>query len=673
MDFTSSPQYAQLWLPVPLRRTFTYRVPAIWPRTLRVGDWVWAPLGRRKVLGLVMELYTTPPTQGFEIKEILSPLAEESALAEPLLALLRWAQAHYLAPEGEILRSLFPGGLFKGKISGDRAKTWVSKSILGRAPEVILSSEQAEAVASIRNALGTFFPVLLQGVTGSGKTEVYLRLCEEVLGRGGGALILVPEIALTPQTVGRFQQRFPDQVGSYHSGMTEAQRLKAWSEAKSGRRKIFVGTRSAIALPLENLALIVVDEEHDPSYKQEERFRYHARDMGVVRAALEKIPIVLGSATPSVESLENARTQKYQRLLLRDRATQAPMPQVQLIDLKQFPPHSETLLTQPLRERVHQVLEKGQQALFFLNRRGWAPTLLCQDCGTTVLCPHCDIALTFYRQANHLRCHYCEYQGPRPELCAGCGGFNLLLLGAGTERLEAGFRKEFPGARVGRLDREVVGSRQATEEVLAQFASGNLDILIGTQLVTKGHDFERLTLVGVLLADVALNLPDFRAAERAFQLVTQVAGRAGRHALGGEVLVQTYRPEHYAIQAALHHDPEAFFLEERRQRETLGYPPFARVVLFRISGLDGNKVARTAHDFALNLRQLLKNFSDVLVLGPAPATLERLRAKYRWQVMVRTKVYEGVRRVLAEQLSRLEASFPSGVQLYVDVDPAGFS
>ncbi len=462
-------------------------------------------------------------------------------------------------------------------------------------------------------------------------------------------------------------------MGAYHSGMTEAQRFKVWLEAKSGRRKIIVGTRSAIALPIENLALIVIDEEHDPSYKQEERFRYHARDMGVMRASLEKIPVVLGSATPSVESLENARTQKYQRLLLRNRATQAPLPQVQLIDLKRFPPHAETLLTEPLRERVHQILEKKQQALFFLNRRGWAPTLLCQDCGTSVLCPHCDIALTFYRQANHLRCHYCEYQGARPELCAKCGGFNLLLLGAGTERLEAGFRKAFPGARVGRLDREVVGSRQATEEILVQFASGELDILIGTQLVTKGHDFERLTLVGVLLADVALNLPDFRAAERAFQLVTQVAGRAGRHALGGEVLVQTYRPEHYAIQAALHQDPDAFFIEERRQRELVAYPPFSRVVLFRFSSLDAGKVAWAARDFSVNLRKLLEKFTDVLVLGPAPATLERLRAKYRWQVMLRTKVYEGVRRVLAEYLPQLEVGLPSGVQLYVDVDPSGFS
>jgi len=667
----SPPAMVSVWLPVPRRRSFTYAVPADWPE-LKPGRLVVAPLGKRKAVGLVAGPVQEVPAGVGEIKELEELLPEELSLQSTLLRVFEWAVAHYLSPPGEVLRTFLPAALFKpGAAKGERARPRTLPESFAQAPAVQLNEAQRVAIAEVLEQRDRYVPFLLHGITGSGKTEVYLRLCEEILKRGRSALILVPEIALTPQTVGRFAARFGEAVGSYHSGMTEAQRLQTWWGAQSGRFRAVVGTRSALCLPLRDLGLIVVDEEHDGSYKQEERFRYQARDLAVLRAKEEGIPVVLGSATPSVESLENAARQKYRLLKLPARATAGSLPKVHLVDLKKQPPDPDTLLSPLLAAKLDETLERGEQALLFLNRRGYSPFLLCRSCGEAPRCPNCEIALTFHKRPTAMVCHYCEYRDAAPDVCSKCGAIEISPMGTGTERLEEALQRRYPKIRLARLDRDTANSRQRTEEILSQFAAGELDLLLGTQLVAKGHDFKRLTLVGILLADSTLNQPDFRSAERLFQLVTQVAGRAGRHDLPGEVFLQTFRPEHEAILAALAQDPEQFFRQERIQREQIGYPPFQRIVLLKLSGTQAKRVEAACTDLAEDLTTLFRRHPEIKILGPAPATLEKLRGRYRWQVMLRTPKFEAMRRILEEKLPHFEGQLPSGVTLHVDVDPFG--
>ncbi len=619
-------QYCSVWLPVPKRQTFSYLIPDSWRTLPKTGQLVWAPLGRRKVAGMIESVGVEPPLYIKDIKELIEPFPEDFSVGSKLLALLRWAIEHYLAVPGEVLRSFFPAALLKGKIDkGERARQRPAGQFFTETASLQLNSLQEKAVSEVISHLGKFSPFLLHGITGSGKTEVYLRLCEAVLRRGQGVLILVPEISLTPQTVGRFAARFGDKVGSYHSGMSEVQRLQTWWQVKDGVQRVVVGTRSAACLPVQDLGLIVVDEEHDSSYKQEERFRYHGRDLAVVRAKLEGVPVLLGSATPSLESWQNVQREKYHLLKLPERATAGRLPKIQIIDLKSCPPHPETLLSEPLADCLKTRIERGEQALLFLNRRGFAPFLLCRDCGEVPRCPNCDIGLNFHKRPSALKCHYCDLSLPPLEQCPACKGFRLEPIGAGTERVEAELKRQFPKMRLSRLDRDTTGSRARTEEILSQFGSGEIDVLIGTQLVTKGHDFKRLTLVGILLADVTLNLPDFRAAERVFQLITQVSGRAGRHELEGEVFLQTYRPEHFAITSAMAHDHEQFFVHEISHREELGYPPFGRLVLLRLTGTKPDRVEVACRKFAADLQTLFHKFSTVGILGPSKSTLEKLR------------------------------------------------
>ncbi|MCC6272704.1 MAG: primosomal protein N' [Deltaproteobacteria bacterium] len=660
-----------VWLPLPRRRVFTYALPK-GTDPPAPGALVLAPMGRRKVVGLVAELGVPAPEGVTELKEILSVLPEGFALRPPLLRVFRWAVGHYLTPPGEVLRTFLPPALFKdGAAKGERARQRPPVAGFAGGEPPALTEAQQVAIAEVLERSDAFHAYLLHGITGSGKTEVYLRLCEEVLRRGRSALILVPEIALTPQTLGRFAARFGEGVAAYHSGMTEAQRLQVWWGAKEGRVRVAVGTRSALCLPFPDLGILVVDEEHDASYKQEERFRYHARDLAVVRAKEEGIPVVLGSATPSVETLENAGRGKYRLLQLPDRATAGQLPRIHLVDLKTHPADPETLLTAPLAAQLDETLRRGEQALLFLNRRGFAPFLLCCACGEAPRCPNCEISLTYHKRPTAMVCHYCEFQSPPPQACAKCGSEELRAMGTGTERLEEALQKRYPELRLARLDRDVASGRQRTEEILSSFAAGELDVLVGTQLVAKGHDFKRLTLVGVLLADSTLHQPDFRAAERLFQLVTQVAGRAGRHDLPGEVFLQTFRPEHYAIVSALGHDLEGFFARERAQREEVGYPPFQRVVLLKLSGSQADRVERACGKLAEDLAVLFGRHPELRILGPAPAALAKLRGRYRWQVMLRTPKFEAMRRLLEEKLPYFEEQLPPGVALHVDVDPIG--
>ncbi|HEY6106844.1 MAG TPA: primosomal protein N', partial [Anaeromyxobacteraceae bacterium] len=455
----------------------------------------------------------------------------------------------------------------------------------GAAPA--LTPAQAAALARIEGAFGAFATFLLHGVTGSGKTEVYLQAIARARAAGRGALVLVPEIALTPQLSGRFRARFGDEVALLHSGLSDAERHAEWLRLRRGEARICVGVRSAIFAPVEDLAVIVVDEEHEQSFKQEDGPAYHARDLAVVRGRLEDAVVILGSATPSLESLENARRGRYRALTLPVRVDDRPMPAVELVNLSGARRGGRApaagLISPPLAAALDETLLAGQQAILFLNRRGYQSLVLCEACGAEARCPDCSVSQTHHARRGLLLCHYCGKSEPMNGLCPACGGLRFGL-GVGTEQVEEAVRGLLPRARVERLDRDTVTTADDTAGVLARFARREVDVLVGTQMVTKGHDFPGVTLVGVVLADTALALPDFRAAERTFQLLAQVAGRAGRGADAGRVLIQTFNPRSPAIARAVAHDYLGFAEEELARRQVLHYPPYARLLAVRVEG-----------------------------------------------------------------------------------------
>jgi len=539
----------------------------------------------------------------------------------------------------------------------------------GGGPPPEPTPEQAEALRAVEASLGRYQTFLLQGITGSGKTEVYLQAIRAVRARGQGALVLVPEIALTPQLAARFRSRFGDEVAVLHSGLGDAERVREHRRLLRGEAHIALGARSAVFAPVRDLGIVIVDEEHDPSYKQEDRFRYHARDLAVMRARLAEIPCVLGSATPSLESMENARRGKYARLVLSRRLDGRSLPEVEVVDLRQPAETGDAqepeILSTRLLEELVATLERGEQAILFLNRRGHSPLVLCPTCGERASCPNCDVGLTYHRSTESLRCHYCDLRVRRWERCPSCDE-ELLILGAGTERLEQCLRERLPRARVARLDRDAASSARRLHRILSAFAAREIDVLVGTQMIAKGHDFPGVTLVGVVLADVGLGLPDFRASERTFQLLTQVAGRAGRGEAAGKVIVQTFRPTADAIAYACRHDPEGFARAELVRRQDHGYPPFRRMLAVHLDGKDAAEVQRQARALGELVRRLATE--RVTVLGPAPAPIARLRGRSRFQILVladRASTLQSIGR-------RLLGALPTarGVRVALDMDPA---
>jgi primosomal protein N' (replication factor Y) len=519
----------------------------------------------------------------------------------------------------------------------------------------------------LRRALakGGFAPFLLHGVTGSGKTEIYLRGIAEVLESGRQALVLVPEIGLTPQLVARFRSWFQERtvrLAVLHSGLGEGERYAAWRAVARGDVDVVIGVRSAVFAPLTRLGLMIVDEEHDASYKQGDGFRYHARDLALLRAQMEGAAVVLGSATPALTSYQRARDGQLTCLELPERVAGRPLPEVQVVNLGDFP--GAGIISPPLREALAATLAAGEQALLLLNRRGYAPFLLCHECGATCRCPNCAITLTYSRVERALRCHYCDYREVPPDICPRCGGLQFLPEGAGTERLEETLLELFPTARIARMDRDTTTRKGAHGRLVTAMAAGAFDILLGTQMVAKGHDFSAVTLVGVLSADSALNLPDFRSAERVYALFSQAAGRAGRGARPGRVLIQTWSPDHYALEFVARHDYHGFAAAELPQRQALGYPPFGHLVNLVLAGNDPGQLAAAAARLAGSLARQL---GEVELLGPAPCLLHKLRGRSRMQILLKA----GQRLPLRRLLDRLSTSvrLPAGVTLTVDVDP----
>ncbi|UNC92787.1 primosomal protein N' [Candidatus Contubernalis alkaliaceticus] len=518
--------------------------------------------------------------------------------------------------------------------------------LFGLNPRLKLNPKQEEVLTGIKNHLqrGLSGNILLHGVTGSGKTEIYLQVIEEVVKGGKEALVLVPEISLTPQMVKWFRGRFGSLVTVLHSRLSQGERYDQWCRIRQGEIKIVIGPRSAVFAPFSNLGIIIIDEEHETTYKQEESPRYDARDAAKRRSCFFSCPVVLGSATPSVEAYYRAQEGEDMLLSIRDRVEKRPLPPVEVIDLKEeINRGNRTLFSKKLYESIKITLQKKQQVILFLNRRGFATFLVCRECGYVLRCSHCSITLTYHANQELLKCHYCHQEKGVPEACPGCGGNYIRFLGLGTQRVEKGVRDLFPQARILRMDVDATTRKGSHLDIFKTFQRGDADILIGTQMIAKGFDFPRVTLVGVILADTALNLPDFRAGERTFQLLTQVAGRTGRSSLGGKVIVQTFNPEHYSIMAAKKHDYQAFYQEELRLREQFQYPPYNQLVRVGFSSVSENNLSQKAGEFKGMLMESLKGIKAE-VLGPCPCPLSKIRGRYRWHLVIKSKDFSGIHR-----------------------------
>jgi primosomal protein N' (replication factor Y) len=535
-----------------------------------------------------------------------------------------------------------------------------------------LTAGQSAVLAQIEEQMNTgdYSAFLLHGVTGSGKTEVYMRAMNRALSLGRSAMMLVPEIALTPVFSRRLRARFGDQVAIFHSSLQKGERFDEWTRVRNGEARVVIGTRSAVFAPVKNLGLIVVDEEHESSYRQQESPYYNARDVAIVRAQKESATVVLGSATPSLESFHNARKGKYQFVRLPERIGARPMAEAKIIDMRTvFARHGKPrVFSDELLEAIRETRERGEQSIILLNRRGYSSFILCRSCGETVQCPNCDVTLTYHRSERVIVCHYCNHREPVPRVCPSCGKKYIYYVGEGTEQLEEMLKLLFPSLRVARIDRDTTARRKVFEQSLADFSAGRIDTLVGTQMLAKGHDFPNVTLVGVVSVDAGLALPDFRSAERTFQLITQVAGRAGRGDRPGRVLIQTYHPYHYSLRHACAQDYEGFFEEELRYRQNHSYPPFVALASLLIHGPDLGRVRSDSLELRKQL-DLVNQDRKCRILGPAPAPLSRLKGEHRFQMLIKSRSRKHLREVAD---AALKAVADGGVNLRsinLEIDP----
>jgi len=805
-------------LPVPLRTTFTYAIPAALREVLQPGCRVLVPFRKKTLIGVVVEFVEAAPA-GTKLREVAKVLDLKPALTPKLIELAQWIAGYYLAPIGEVFRSMLPpvtevktqrkilltdagraaaeslsGGELshglstleaaflarlktrKGELQFDnpsklgidlsaiqklqrlglieiretvserkrkvqRVIAWksagsgdepskaidekeervrtlletergplplsqllklaqVTRAVIERMlhegkiesweeaidpaedpfdvgyspPAHALNAEQESAFTAIRARfeLGEFGVQLLHGVTGSGKTEVYLRAVQDALARGKTAIVLVPEIALTlwigRQCRGWFGARF-EGVAVLHSALSDVERAREWRRVRNGEARVVVGTRSAVFAPMEKLGLIIVDEEQENSYKQEETPRYHGRDVAIMRAKMEGALALLGSATPSLETYHHARNGKYELLTMASRVENRSLANVEIVDLRQEfrSTHKTSPISSVLHSGISECLANKTQALVLINRRGYSWSVLCRSCGASVQCVNCSISMTYHKHRNRLECHYCGSIQSVPKQCPKCQSQYVYFFGEGSEHLEERLRKEFPGARIARLDRDTARTKRQYQETLGAFADGALDILVGTQMLAKGHDFHRVTLVGVISADSSLSLPDFRAAERTFQLLTQVAGRAGRGELKGRVLIQTYYPEHYAIQDAVKQDYASFFERELHFRQMMAYPPFTSLANVIVRDVSLEKAIRYS-------RQLSEYFSPhddkgVRILGPATAPLARLKKEHRFQFLLKSPKRSVLTKLLSGAMAYIDAKEIPQTAVLVDMDP----
>ena len=730
---------ARVTLEIALRKEFDYSVPPELAEQVQVGSRVKVPFGPRQVMGCVTAMLEA--STHTNLRPILSVVGKQSLVTPKVLQLARWIAGYYCCPVEIALKSVLPDSIRKEKegwrerlfvravttpgempkLSKRQKEVWniieewremplqelikltgttadtvrrledkglvvISEEVSERDPyahehilptqPLPLNAEQAAALERINGETGHRV-FLLHGVTGSGKTEVYLQAIAHALQQGKGAIVLVPEISLTPQTVERFKARFnsgPLQtlVAVLHSHLSAGERHDEWHKIRQGRARIVIGARSAIFAPVESLGLIIVDEEHEHSYKQEESPRYNARDVAVVRGQMEGAVVVLGSATPSLESFYNVERGKYALLAMPTRADDKKMPIVRIVDmrLEMRKQRGLPIFSTQLKEAITRRLENKEQTILFLNRRGYSSSLQCPKCGYVAQCPNCSVSLTYHRTVQRLMCHICGHNVAAPSVCpdAKCRNPAIRYSGMGTQKVEESLGKLFPDAVIQRMDTDVLKRKEDYRRILGDFKVRKIDILVGTQMIAKGLHFPSVTLVGIIYADLSLHIPDFRAGERTFQLITQVAGRAGRGDIEGEVFVQSFTPHHPAIQFARRHDFEGFYEQEINARRELRYPPLSRIALLTVKGRNEEKVRFTAEHLRKAIDNLLAAGKDHMIMGPAPAPLARAETFYRYQIMIRTRQMSKVSARLAAMSEKL--TLPEGLTLTIDIDPA---
>ena len=650
------------------------------------------PLLKQLITNKIVKIENVVKQQG-NVKEIrmvkisdnqqdIDKAMEEAARAAKQRLLIEWMNAHLgevLLPQkiyeetgvsSAVLQSVIEKGaahFIQEEVYRDPFTREVS-----RTQSLQLTDEQHVALKAIVGSMEeqTAKTFLLHGVTGSGKTEIYLQAIQKVLDEGKEAIMLVPEISLTPQMTERFRSRFGEMVAVMHSGLSVGEKYDEWRKIQQGKVSVVVGARSAIFAPFTNIGLIILDEEHESTYKQEDSPRYHARDVAIWRSEFYKCPVILGSATPALESFARAKKGVYSLLSLKQRALHQPLPTVFIADMREeLQKGNRSMFSEQLIDAIRVRLEKKEQMVMFLNRRGYSSFVLCRDCGTVVQCPNCDISLTYHRTTEKLKCHYCGYEERVPQICPQCQSEHIRYFGTGTQKVEEEIYKLFPEARVLRMDVDTTKQKGAHEEILQAFGEGQADILLGTQMIAKGLDFPNITLVGVLSADTSLHLPDYRAAERTFQLLTQVSGRAGRHEKRGEVIIQSYTPEHYAIELAKIQDYEPFYEREMFLRRRSGYPPYYFVALVQISHEDVMMAAEYAGRAADWLRGNLSN--QVAIIGPTTASISRLQNRYRYQCLIKYKIEPNLIPVLQRLLAMYRAEWiKQGILMTVDLDPS---
>jgi primosomal protein N' (replication factor Y) len=649
----------------PLDQTYTYKLLALEDEERDyAGHFVKVPLRKQIAEGVILKEVKKPDVK-YEIKEIHELSTDMQPIPKKYLDWLRWISEYYMYPLGQTLPLMFP------PLKKEGGKTRKSSPLpdVERKDFVKLSEEQEEAFQKISSLEG-FQTHLLWGITGSGKTEVYLELLKKLLNEGKQALVLVPEISLTPQLLRRFVERFGDEVAVIHSHLTEREKTNQWWSVVDGKKKILIGARSALFCPFPNLGAIIIDEEHETSFKQDEKLKYHARDCAIMLAKSLDIPIVLGSATPSLESWKNVKDGKYHLHHLKNRISKAQLPDIKVLDMrekdKEKHPNLPPWMTQDLYEKIQERLSDREQVALFLNRRGLSQVVMCRECGDIRGCPNCDVSLSLHAKI-HLVCHYCGYHEDLKPVCGTCKQGEPKAIGIGTEKIEEEIKSLFPRARTIRLDRDEIYNRETLGQAISAVESGEADILIGTQMIAKGLDFPKLTLVGIILADIGFNFPDFRTPERNFQLLSQVSGRPGRHTMNGEVIIQTYNPEYTSLVFAKENDYAGFADQELKNREELNYPPYGRLASIRIQGLDQKKVKQAVSLIEKNSYLLQKKFPNLAVLGPAPSPIFKLKNKYRYQLLLKSKTAKSIKDFCNYLFKNTD--LPSGVQINIDVDP----
>ncbi len=662
-------QYAKVLLNLPVEGPFDYTIPDKFKKDIVPGKRVWVSFGPRRLIGVVIAV--TDATTFGKIKPILDLIDAEPVLNKEQLQLAKKISEYYLCSWGEAVYAAIPSSLKKGKASVKPRHEDDDTSILPTEdlkPTLEQSQALKEIGSSIDNRESDVF--LLHGITGSGKTEVYLQAIRKALKQGRGCIVLVPEISLTPQAAERFKSRFKERVALFHSRLTQGQKYREWKKLKDGICHIVVGARSAIFSPIQNLGLIIVDEEHDSSYKQQDVPRYSAVSVSIMRARLNNAVVVLGGATPSLESYFKAKGKEYKLIELTERIEKRPLPKVKILDMRHElieRKRRRIIFSRLLIERIEKVLNNKEQAMLFLNRRGFSTYANCKKCGYVERCKKCNVALNYHSDRKVFLCHYCNYQKEYISICPSCKTAYLDYFGFGTQRVESELHRYFPAVSVSRMDTDSTKKRDSHKNILKDFASRKTQILVGTQMIAKGHDFPMVTLVGVISADTALNLPDYRAAERTFQVLTQVAGRAGRGFSPGEVIIQTYVPGHYTIQSAINHDYKDFYKKEIVLRKELFLPPFSNMIYLSLRSYNEERAKECA---SLLAKYLLKEKLHGLIKqdGPCQAVVYRLRRQYRWNIILRVKD-------LLEFNPRLKAALKGfkklpGVILTIDVDPA---